>query len=95
MANNSLFHVGIMVVFGWLGYFMKKLEFSFITFIIGFVLGPIMEHALNQSVIMGGNSPLILIQRPISLSLLVLTFLYVGQIVYRSRKEKRSKKRPG
>ena len=95
MANNSLFHVGIMVVFGWLGYFMKKLEFSFITFIIGFVLGPIMEHALNQSVIMGGNSPLILIQRPISLSLLVLTFLYVGQIVYRSRKEKRSKKRQG
>lgn len=87
MENNSLFNVGIMVAFGWLGYFMKKMDFSFITFIIGFVLAPIMEHALNQSLIMSGNNISIFFKRPISLSLLILTILYLCQIVYRSRKK--------
>ena len=77
MADNSLFAVGIMIGFAVLGYFMKKLNFSFVTFIIGFVLGPMFELSLQQTLVLSKNNIFTMAQRPIAAVFLVLTLVFV------------------
>jgi putative tricarboxylic transport membrane protein len=50
VSTGSMFGVGIVLVFGVLGYGMRKLGFPFIVFLIGFVLGPMFERALRNTV---------------------------------------------
>jgi putative tricarboxylic transport membrane protein len=89
IADNSLFAVGVMICFAVLGYFMKKLEFSFVTFIIGFVLGPMFEISLQQTLIMSRNNIFIMFQRPIALVFIVFTVVFIWRVVRRSGKIKR------
>lgn len=91
MADNSLFAVALMIIFAILGYFMKKLDFSFVTFIIGFVLGPILELSLRQTLIISKNDPMILLERPVSLVFLILTVLSIWRLGFRSKKVKKLK----
>ena len=80
-----MFAVGVMLVFSILGYLMKKLDFSFMTFIIGFVLGPILELSLRQTLIISKNNPMILFEHPISLAFLVLTVISIWRLGFRSK----------
>ncbi|HEY8521538.1 MAG TPA: tripartite tricarboxylate transporter permease [Gammaproteobacteria bacterium] len=52
VSAGSMFGVGVTLVFGVLGYFMRKLEFPFIVFLIGFILGPMFERSLRHTVIL-------------------------------------------
>ena len=45
-----MFGIGIVLAFGGLGYLLRKLEIPFVVFLIGFVLGPIFERALRNTV---------------------------------------------
>ncbi|MCG6875466.1 MAG: tripartite tricarboxylate transporter permease [Betaproteobacteria bacterium] len=72
-TGSSMFSVGIMLVFAVLGYFMRKLDFSFATFIIGFALGENFEVFFRQTVILFMDRPMELFTRPIVLALLALT----------------------
>ena len=64
--NNNIFDVFIMVLFGIIGYLMKKVRFEAAPMLLGMVLGLMMEEALRQSLIMSGGSFLIFLNRPIS-----------------------------
>jgi putative tricarboxylic transport membrane protein len=86
LTENSLFAVGLMFIFAFLGYFMKKLDFSFISFIIGFVLGPILEMALRQTLIISKNNPMILFNHPISLTFLILTVISIWRLGFGSKR---------
>lgn len=55
---------------GILGYFMKKYGYSRATLVIGFVLGPLLEHYLQQSLQLFG--PWFLFNRPIAFALLLV-----------------------
>jgi putative tricarboxylic transport membrane protein len=92
MADSSIFAVGLMIIFAILGYFMKKLDFSFVTFIIGFVLGPILELSLRQTLILSRNNPMILIQHPVSLIFLILTALSIWKLGFPSKKVNKKKR---
>jgi putative tricarboxylic transport membrane protein len=50
VSTGSTFGIGIVLAFGVLGYLLRKLEFPFVVFLIGFVLGPIFERALRNTV---------------------------------------------
>src|SRR3546814_9499070 len=51
MEGGGMFSVYLMIGFGLVGYFMKKLDYSFVTFLVGYVLGPIDRKStrLNSS----------------------------------------------
>lgn len=89
MAENSIFAIFLMLIFAVGGYFMRKLEISFVTFIIGFVLGPMFELSLQQTLIISRNNPLIIVQRPISAAFLLLTALFLWRV---TRKKKTGSK---
>ena len=75
-VNNNVFEVIIMVAFGIVGYLMKKFAYEGAPLILAFVLSPLLENALRQSLIMSHGSFLIFLTRPISLCLiLVAVFL--------------------
>nr|WP_238540623.1 tripartite tricarboxylate transporter permease [Paenibacillus mucilaginosus] len=78
-ANNSLFDVGTMIVFGILGYLMKKADIPMAPIVLTFVLGKMLESSLLQSLRLLDGSFLNLFLRPIagpilSLAVLVLVF---------------------
>jgi putative tricarboxylic transport membrane protein len=63
--NNSITEVGIMVLFGVLGYLFKKFEYEMAPLILGLVLGPLMEHGFRASLTMFDGRLLTFFQRPI------------------------------
>ena len=75
-VNNSLFDVGMMALFGLLGYLMRKLDFPAAALILGLVLGDVLERALRQSLMMSQGSLAILVTRPISATLLSSRWCY-------------------
>jgi len=64
--NNSTFDVVVMMVFGVLGYLFRKFEFEGAPLMLAFVLGPMFEINLRQSLLFSKGSFLIFFNRPIS-----------------------------
>ncbi len=73
--NNNKFDVLIMVVFGVIGYLMKKFKLEGAPLLLGMVLGLMMEDALRQSLIMARGSFLIFVTRPISAGFIVTALI--------------------
>lgn len=74
-VKNNLINVGIMLGFGLVGYFMKKLKFPITPVVLALILGPMAESNLRRALIMSEGQWSIFIQRPISLVLLIITVL--------------------
>ncbi len=64
--NNRVWDVGVMLVFGALGYVMKKLDYSPAALTLALVLGPLAERALRQSLIISDAGLGIFFMRPIA-----------------------------
>jgi putative tricarboxylic transport membrane protein len=72
---NSTADMVIMIVFGFVGYLMKKFDYEMAPMVMGLVLGPLMEKTFRTSMLMSHGSPGIFFRRPISMVLLVLALL--------------------
>jgi putative tricarboxylic transport membrane protein len=70
--NNSAFEVMMTVGFGLLGYVFYKLGCEPAPLILGFILGPLMEENLRRALLLSHGDPLVFVQRPISLVLLLM-----------------------
>lgn len=86
--NNSLFDVSMMLAFGILGYFMKKVGFPLGPVLLTFVLGKILESSLMKSLIIFDGSFLGFFQRPISAVLLAIAISVIVVSVYFGAKDK-------
>ena len=80
METNSLFSIYLMLAFAVLGFFARKLEFSFVTFLIGFVIGPNLELTFRQSLQILNHDPMRLLGHPIALVFGLLTIVTVAMI---------------
>jgi len=70
-VRNSLFDVGVSLAFGLLGYVLRKYQWPLAPLVLSFILGPLLEKYLIQSLSMSGGSPLIFVQRGLALGLLL------------------------
>jgi putative tricarboxylic transport membrane protein len=75
--KNNVWDVGQMLVFGVLGYAMKKLGYSPAALVLALVLGPLAERALRQSLIISDAGLGILFMRPISAVLTTAALLAI------------------
>jgi putative tricarboxylic transport membrane protein len=75
--NNSLFDVYMMTVFGVVGFLMKRYGFEPAVLVLAFVIGPIMEQSLRQSLLLGDGSFTIFVTRPIAVVLLAAGALLI------------------
>ncbi len=86
--NNSFFDVGVMMIFGVLGYLMKKFNYEPAPLILAFVLGPMLENSMRQSLKLSGGDFGIFFSRPISVTLLGLAAVVVlSNFFFKSQRE--------
>ena len=74
-VNNSYVEIIIMIIFGGIGYLMKKFGYEGAPLVLAFVLSPMLENAFRQSLIMSAGGFGIFFFRPISLGLLIVTLI--------------------
>ncbi len=77
IPTNSWFDVGLMFIFGALGVAMRRAGFSIVCLVIGFLLGPMFELSLRQTLLMYKTDLSILLTSPISATFLALTVFFV------------------
>ena len=75
ITNNNPYDVIIMVVFGVVGYLMKKFNYEAAPLVLALVLGPMMETALRRSLVISDGGFGVFFTRPISASFLIAAFL--------------------
>ena len=68
--KGTLFDVGVMLVFGIIGYLLRKLGFPLAPAVLALILGPFMEKSLRTSLEMSAGDFGIFFARPISAGLL-------------------------
>ncbi|MGC1465255.1 MAG: tripartite tricarboxylate transporter permease [Pseudolabrys sp.] len=72
-VSHSIVDVWIMLIMGIIGYALRKFNFDPAPLVLGLVIAPILEQSLRQSLIMSNGNYLIFFNRPISLSLVVVS----------------------
>jgi putative tricarboxylic transport membrane protein len=90
-VHGSIIEVWLMFGAGILGFFMKLYGYSPAATVLALVLGPLAEETLRQTLIISRGSPMIFIERGMSLSILILTIAVVvfGIVMSRNRKAER------
>ena len=95
-SNNNMFDVWTLLVFGILGFLMAKVKLPRACFVLGFVLGTLVETNLRRAVQLSRGSITPFFTRPISAVLLAVTLILIlrtvwVQIIVPMRREKSKK----
>jgi putative tricarboxylic transport membrane protein len=77
-ANKNVFDLWVMLGFGVGGYVLRKLEYDLAPFVLAFVLAPLLEQSLRQSLVMSPDGAIIFAKRPVTALLLVASAVLVG-----------------
>jgi len=78
-VNNSIIDIYVMILFGIVGYVMQKFGFEPAPLVLAYVLSPMLETAVRQSLSISGGSFTIFFTRPISL---VCMLLFAGLLTF-------------
>ncbi|ACO48080.1 tripartite tricarboxylate transporter permease [Deinococcus deserti] len=81
--NNSVFDIYVMLIFGVIGYLLRKLDYPIAPIILALVLGPLMERSLRQSLELSQGSAQIFLQSPIALTFLIAAALVLLSPTFR------------
>jgi putative tricarboxylic transport membrane protein len=81
-VNNVVFDIYLMLIFGIMGYLMKKFGYEGAPLVLAFVLGPLMENNLRKSLIISQGDFSIFFTRPLAAASLTLAlFLLVSPFI--------------
>lgn len=89
-TRNQPLDMLVALIFGFIGYLMMRYEFSRVTLLLGFILGYLAEMSFRQTIAISDVGLLIFVQRPITVSLiilLVLLFVYMLAILPMRRRK--------
>lgn len=90
-VTSSTFDVSLMILFGGFGYLMRKFGYEAAPLVLAFVMGPLLEQNLRQSLLISGGSFAIFISRPISGVMLLIAFLLLLSNLIPFMKKRREK----
>jgi putative tricarboxylic transport membrane protein len=74
---NNIWDLGVMLIFGAVGYAMRKLAYEPAPLVLAFVLGRLAEESIRQSLLMSRGSLAILVERPLAGALLAVAALII------------------
>jgi putative tricarboxylic transport membrane protein len=87
--NRSAFDIAIMIFFGIIGYLMKKFHYEAAPLVLAFVLGPMLEENLRQSLLISKGDFSIFFTRPISAVFLIVSLILLLSPVWAKKTKKR------
>ncbi|TCR62538.1 tripartite tricarboxylate transporter permease [Bosea sp. BK604] len=84
-ASGGTTAILVAVIFGFLGYFLRKMNFDLGLLILAFVLGPILERSVRQALTISGGEISIFVTGTLSTGLLCIAalFLVLGLLPHR------------
>jgi putative tricarboxylic transport membrane protein len=82
------FDVWMMLLFGVIGYFMRKLGYPVAPMVLASVLAQMLETSMGQALLISQGSPLIFFNRPISAVFMTLAILSIGRGIWSQVKAK-------
>jgi putative tricarboxylic transport membrane protein len=85
--NQSLFDVWMVIIFGLLGYLLRRNGFPLAPLLIAFILEPILESSFRQSLLISQGSLIVFVTHPISAVFLALSVLGVASDYKGDRQE--------
>jgi putative tricarboxylic transport membrane protein len=85
-SSGNDFDVTVAVFFGFLGYFLRKMDFDLGLLILAYVLGPILERSLRQALTISGGDLSIFVQDYLTVGLLVAAAIFLVLGLWPSRK---------
>jgi putative tricarboxylic transport membrane protein len=88
-AGNTVFDIWVMLLFGALGVFFYKVGAEPAPFVLGFVLGPMMEENFRRAMYISRGDPLVFVERPISALLLAMALVLLVILILPSIRAKR------
>jgi len=77
-VNNSVFDIWMMLLFGALGFIMRKWAYEGAPLLLALVLGPKLEAAFRQSLMISHGDFSTFVDRPISLVFLLGTLIFLA-----------------
>jgi TctA family transporter len=77
-VNMSTLDISLAALFGLLAYAFVKLDLDLPPFILGFVLGPLLEENLRRAMLVSRGDPMIFLERPISAGFLIASVLLLA-----------------
>jgi len=81
-VSNVVFDIYVMLIFGIMGYLMKKFGYEGAPLVLAFVLGPLMENNLRKSLIISQGDFSIFFVRPLAAASLILAlFLLISPFI--------------
>lgn len=75
--QQRFFDIGVMVVFGILGYFMREMDYPMAPMVLGIVLGDILDKNLRRALVLSNGSIGEFFSHPISLVIIAMIVLTV------------------
>ena len=87
--NNNTGEMVVMLIFGVVGYFLRKFKYPLAPAILALVLGPMLEKSLRQSLLMSSGSGMIFLERPISLVMILISVALLVSSVLPAMQRKR------
>ncbi len=88
--RQSLFDIGIALVFGIIGYIMRRTNYSSAAFIIAFVLARGAENAFRQSLLLSDRGLGVFLERPIAIAFIMIG---LAVLIFRSVSDLRRNQR--
>jgi putative tricarboxylic transport membrane protein len=88
--EQSMHDVWLILLFGVMGYLLRKLNYPVAPMVLAIVLGPLAERSLRQSLLASQGDMMIFVERPLSAAFLVIGLaLFVYPILQLARHKKR------
>jgi putative tricarboxylic transport membrane protein len=74
-VNPSPVELGMLFLFGYLGYLMRRYDYPVAPMVVGLILGPMAEAQLRRALQISLGDPMILLENPGSATLLGISFI--------------------
>jgi len=88
-ANFTVFDIGVLLVLGVIGFFMRRHGFPVAPMVVGSILGPMAEEQLRKSMAISQGDPLYLVQSPASIVIYATLALLIAGGVWLKRRQAR------
>ena len=75
--HSRLFEIGVMVVFGIIGYFMREMDYPVAPMILGIILGDILDKNLRRALILSEGNLVPFFTRPICFVIFLITLFTI------------------
>jgi putative tricarboxylic transport membrane protein len=88
-VNNSAFEVGLLLLFGVLGYLLLRFECPPAPLLLSFILGPLLEDNFRRAMLIAGGDPSAIFDRPLAVALVLLSLVIMLALAIPALRRKR------